>query len=520
MPALGPALSRRLLLRGAGLAAAGSFLAACGGRPAAGGPVQGTGGGVPARGGVLRAAFAGGGPVESLNPYSMSTPAEYVRSRAVYDELFRMQDGAPAGRLAVSAEPAPDGSAFVLHLREGVTWQDGSPFGAADVAYTLRYVTSPERRFPSELSGFLDVAGIEVTGEHTLRVPTLTPVGDPPALFAGASLPVLKDGTTSFDTGQIVGTGPYRVAAFEAGREARLERFDGHWDGAPYADELVVLSLDDPQARVNAVRAGQADFANDIPFTLARTGAGAADLEIRSAGDTQRTGYGFVLNTTRGPLGDPRVRRAIRLAVDRQAMVDRVFLGYGVVGNDLYGRGVRYFAADAPPPAHDVTMARRLLDEAGAAGASLAIRSAEYETGMNASAELMAESLRAVGLDARAELVSPPELWTPDSLAAADLLAFPLGPFPLSVVYARSAAIPSLGFPDPQLQQALATALATTDEAERAAAWRTAQEVMADRGNWVVWGLGDVLSLARTTVTGIAVYDSAKYPYLGKAGLA
>jgi peptide/nickel transport system substrate-binding protein len=353
-----PALFRRQLLRGAGLAAAGSFLAACGGRPAAGGPMQGTGGGVPARGGVLRAAFAGAGPVESLNPYAISTPAEFARSRVVYDELFRMQDGAPVGRLAVSAEPAGDGSAFLLYLREGVTWQDGSPFGAADVAYTLRYLTSPERTFPSELSRFLDTAGIEIIGERTLRVPTLTPVGDPPGLFAGANVSVLKDGTTSFDVGQVVGTGPYRLVAFEAGREARLERFDGHWDGAPYADELVVLSLDDPQARVNAVRAGQADFANDIPFTLARTGAGAADLEIRSAGDAQRTGYGFVLNTTRGPMGDPRVRRAIRLAVDRQAMVDRVFLGYGVAANDLYGHGVRYFAADVPRPMCDAATAR------------------------------------------------------------------------------------------------------------------------------------------------------------------
>jgi peptide/nickel transport system substrate-binding protein len=515
-----PALSRRELLRSAGLVAAGSFVAACAGRPASGGPVQGAGGGVPARGGMLRAAFAGAGPSESLNPYAGSAPAEFVRSRVVYDELFRMQDGAPAGRLAVSAEPAADGSSFVLHLRAGVTWQDGSPFGAADVAYTLRYLTSPERAYPSELSVFLDTAGIEVIDEHTLRVPTLTGVGDPPVLFAGANVPVLKDGTTSFDVGQVVGTGPYRLVGFEAGRETRLERFDGHWDGAPHADEMVVLSLDDPQARVNAVRAGQADFANDIPFTLARTGAGAADLEIRSAGDAQRTGYGFVLNTTRAPLGDPRVRRAIRLAVDRQAMVERVFLGYGAAANDLYGHGVRYFADDVPAPAHDVALARRLLEEAGAVGAPIAIRSAEFETGLDASAELMAETLRAVGLDARPELVSPAELWTPDSLAAADLLAFPLGPFPLSVVYARSAAYPSLAFPDPQLEQALATALATTDEAERSTAWRTAQEVMADRGNWVVWGLGDVLSLARAAVTGIAVHDSAKYPYLGKAGLA
>lgn len=161
-----PALSRRELLRSAGLVAVGSFVAACAGRPASGGPVQGTGGGVPARGGVLRAAFAGAGPSESLNPYAGSTPAEFVRSRAVYDELFRMQDGAPAGRLAVSAEPAADGSSFVLHLREGVTWQDGSPFGAADVTHTLRYLTSPQRAYPSELSAFLDTAAIEVLGAH------------------------------------------------------------------------------------------------------------------------------------------------------------------------------------------------------------------------------------------------------------------------------------------------------------------------------------------------------------------
>jgi peptide/nickel transport system substrate-binding protein len=515
-----PALSRRSLLRSAGLVAAGSLVAACAGRPAVGGPVQGTGGDVPARGGVLRAAFAGAGPAESPNPYAGSAPAEFVRSRAVYDELFRMEDGAPAGRLAVAAEPTADGSSFVLHLREGVSWQDGAPFGAADVTYTLRYLTAPERPYPSELSAFLDTAGIEVLDERTVRVPTLRPVGDPAVLFAGASVPILEDGTTSFEAGQVVGTGPYRLVAFEAGREARLERFDGHWDGAPYADELVLLSLDDPQARVNAVRAGQADFANDIPFALARTGAGAAYLEIRSAGDAQRTGYGFVLNTTRGPLSDARVRRAIRLAVDRQAMVDRVFLGYGTAANDLYGHGVRYFAGDVAAPAHDVALARTMLEEAGAVGASLAIRSAEFETGLNASAELMAENLRGVGLNARADVVSPAELWTPDSLAAADLLAFPLGPFPLSVVYARSAAYPSLAFPDPQLQQAIATALASTDDAERSAAWRTAQEVMADRGNWVVWGLGDVLSLARAPVTGIAVHDSAKYPYLGKAGLA
>lgn len=65
---------------------------------------------------------------------------------------------------------------------------------------------------------------------------------------------------------------------------------------------------------------------------------------------------------------------------------------------------------------------------------------------------------------------------------------------------------------------ALATAAVTLDEDERARAWRTAQEVMADRGNWIVWGRGDVLALARKDLAGIEVRESAKYPYLGRVG--
>jgi peptide/nickel transport system substrate-binding protein len=527
-------LTRRDLLRlggGTATAAVGwTLLAACGssstGRDAAGGPVRGAGTAAPRRGGTVRLAFAGGGATESLDPFAAYSPADLVRGQVVFDRLFDLADGEAVPGLATSAEPAANARSFELTLRQGVTWHDGSPLTAEDVAYSLAYVADPDRRFASELLTYLDVEGVTVTGERTLTVPTLQPVGDPATLLAGASMTVIRRGTEGFDSlapEEVVGTGAYRVAAFEAGREARLVRYDRYWDGPAPADELVIVSVDEPQARVNAAQGGQVDYASDIPYTTARTGAGAAGLEVRDAGPGHRTGYGFVLNTTREPCADPRVRRALRLGVDRQALVDTVFLGYGTPGNDLFGHGVQYFADDIPVLERDVDAARSLLAEAGAEGAEgarLTVRSGEYEVGLNASTELFVEQLKELGLDARAQIVGVTDYFDPEGLATADALAFPLGPFPLSVIYTRSAAYPSLAFDDPELRQALADAAAATDDGARAAAWRSAQEVMADRGNWVVWGLGDVLSLARTDVTGVEVRTSPKYPYVGGAGFA
>ncbi|WP_433331891.1 ABC transporter substrate-binding protein [Spirillospora sp. CA-294931] len=518
-------LTRREALRlagaTAGLAAGGGLLAACGSSGGSEGPVRGGGSAPARRGGTVRLAFTGGGAGETLDPLIAYSPADLARGLVVFDRLFTLVGGRVAPALAVSARPAADARSFVLTLRQGVTWHDGTPLTSADVVHTLAMLASPSRPHPSELTGFLDVAKAEATGDLTVKVPTKRPVGDPAGLLAGASLAVIKKGTTSFRPGQaVVGTGPFKVAAFAPGREARLVRNDRYWGGPPNADTLVVLSVDDPQARANAVRGGQAEYASDIPFTLAKTGAGASGLEIRGAGENQRTGYGFVLNTTRKPFSDPRARMALRLAVDRQALVDRVFLGYGTVGNDLFGHGAQYFAAQTPVLGRDLARARTLLKEAGAEGAKLTIRSADYESGLNSSAELFAEQLRAIGLDAKAQIVAPTAYFDADGLAAADLLAFPLGPHPLSVIFNRSAAYPSLAFKDPDLDRALTTANATNDPKERERAWLDAQRVMTVRGNWIVWGRGDVLSLTRATVTGIEVRDSAKYPFLGKAGFS
>ncbi|MCA1225461.1 ABC transporter substrate-binding protein [Saccharopolyspora sp. 6M] len=512
--------SRRELFRLAGIAlgaaGTGAVLGGCASGAAGSGPVPEDAGRVPRRGGVLRAAFGGAGAAESLDPFAGGAPVDLVRSGAVYDTLFVLHDGTAEPALALGLEVAADARSFTLRLRDGVRWHDGSPFSAADVVHSLRYMTSPDRPYPSELGTYFDVAGAEVLDRLAVRVPTSTPIGDPALLLAAFPAKIVRAGA-SFD--EAVGTGPFRVAEFEPGRQTRLVRFDDHWDGPAPVDELVLLSLPDQQAKVNAVAAGQADYAGDIPFVQARAGAPSAELEIRTAGPRQRTGYAFVLNATKAPFDDPRVREAVRLGVDRQALVDTALLGFGVPGNDLFGAGSAHFD-DRPPLPRDVRRARELVREAGVAGARVVARSAEYENGYNAATQLFVEQLREIGLDAQAQLVGLAEFFESSAIAEADSVTFALGTYPLAVAYGRLAGIPSLSLPDPELAAALERAMASTAEQDRARAWQDVQDVMFDRGNTVVWGLADVLGMARREVAGLEIRDQAKYPYFGKAGLA
>lgn len=511
---------RMLTLLGVGAVAATgvSVLAACGSDGGSSSPSIGLGpSGAPAPGGTVRMGFAGGGAAEALNPaYGAQTPVELARTSVVYDPLFAFIDGKPVPQLADSAEVTQ--GAVILRVRDGVTWHDGSPLVAEDVVFTLRSLADPARPYPSELSAFFDLAATSATDARTLSIPTITEVGNPQSLLAGANVLVMKNGTTEFTVESSIGTGPYRLMAFAAGQESRLVKFENYWGGAPNADELVLLSITDPAARVNAVTTGAADYASDIPFSTAKAGVPGSGLQIRKGPENLRTSYGFVVNTTRPLGGNANVRMALRLGVDRQALIDTVLLGYGVPANDLFGSGAEYFDSNVPVVEHDPDRARSMLDEAGFAGQPFIIRSAEYEVGLNSSAEVYAEQLRGIGLEARTEIVGLTDFFEPNGLSQSDAVAFPLGAFSLGVVYNRTAAYPSLALADPELQSAVATANATTSEHERARAWTQAQQVMADRGNWVVWGLADVLSLARDDLGGIEPRESPKYPWLGKVG--
>ncbi|MBD0020742.1 MULTISPECIES: ABC transporter substrate-binding protein [Gordonia] len=467
-------------------------------------------------GGRARLAFAGSGATESLDPLGAPSAVDYARRISIFDPLFAFHDATPEPRLATGV--TYEGDDLVIALREGVTFHDGSTLTSADVVFTFSRFAGPANVYPSDLLMYFDFAKARADGPLTVRVPVRgRRIGWPEAALASDSLQIVKAGTTTFTTTSTIGTGPYALSKFAPGEQTVLKRFDEYWAGPANVDELVLLSLPEPGARVNAVKTKVVDYAAEVPFATAMQATSTSGIQVRTSPDNLRGSYCFAINMSRDLGKQEAFRKALRLGIDRQALVDTIMLGHGEPGNDLVGAGAKYYL-DASVPKRDTDRARTLLEEAGAIGKQFRIRCFNYEVGLVDSAKLFASQLRDLGLDATVNEVTMTEAFDMKSLAADDASAFPIGAFNLPTCYGLSQSFPPLAFHDKEFGQALDRALHETTDGGRRTAWEAAQQIAADRGNWIVWGRADTLAIAADNFGGIVERESPKYPWLGKVG--
>jgi peptide/nickel transport system substrate-binding protein len=201
-----------------------------------------------------------------------------------------------------------------------------------------------------------------------------------------------------------VGTGPYRVAEFRADRELVLEAFDDYWGGRPPLRRIRFVEVPEPISRVNGLLSGEYDFACDVnPDQI-------TDIErngrFEVVGSTITNHRLTVFDKNHPQLRDARVRRAFTHAIDRKAIVDALWAGRTRVPKGLqweyYGE---MFQADWDVPRFDPAEARRLLREAGYRGEPIPYRLLNnYYTNQNATAQILVEMWRQVGLNVQIEM--------------------------------------------------------------------------------------------------------------------
>ncbi len=162
-----------------------------------------------------------------------------------------------------------------------------------------------------------------------------------------------------------VGTGPYMLKEFEVGKQSVHVKNPYYWDtGKPYFDEVHIIDFADGDALINALLADQIDVAGDIPSAAVETVKGTDGYKVlNSAGGGWLT---ISMAVDQEPFTDVRVRQAMRLIVDRDAMVEQVLAGYGRVANDLYSPlDADYIGNDLPQRTRDIEGAKKLLADAG-----------------------------------------------------------------------------------------------------------------------------------------------------------
>ncbi|GAA4529288.1 ABC transporter substrate-binding protein [Amycolatopsis samaneae] len=344
---------------------------------------------------------------ESLNPYaSKQSPTQELRSALLYEGLTRLD---PAGRvewaLATDMTPNADFSVWTIKLRPGVRFTDGSDFTSADVVASIRYLRAPEHAAQGlAFVERIDPNAVEAVDGLTVRVGLSRPFGPFREIWASVLLPMTKAGSAP---GKPIGTGPFAVRTFAAGRGSTVERFDGYWGNRPKLGAVDLIEYQTQQAQANALLSGQVDVASSTSPTIAKSLVGKNDIELLdSKGDfTLRIG----LNTTVAPFGDARVRQALRLLVDRRQVVSNAFGGYARPANDHEAGTPQCPAPDLPQRAQDIERAKSLLAEAGQSTLAFTIATDGLLPGMQELAQVFAENAAKAGVKVEVSRVTPTE---------------------------------------------------------------------------------------------------------------
>lgn len=354
----------------------------------------------PVAGGTLT--FAAGADPDSLDPQNtQSNPGEQV-NRMMYENLVRFNTKMqiePA--LAESWTQSADGLVWTFKLRQGVRFHDGTPFDAKAVKYFVDRVLSDEKPFKASLYTPF-VQGAQVVDDHTVRVTLKQPFAA--FLFrlahsaGGIVSPAAHQKWGKDLTLHPVGTGPFKFVEWVKSDRVVLERNDAYWGGRPLLDRVVVKTVREDSARVLMLEAGDADLILNIPpedIPRLRKDPRFAIDSIATA----RALY-VVINVKKKPFDDVRVRQALNLAVNREAIVKSLFQGNAEAISGIVAP-LQNGYAKLPGYAFDPKKAKELLAQAGVPALKVKLWSPKGRYVKDFElAQAVQQDLAAVGVDA------------------------------------------------------------------------------------------------------------------------
>jgi peptide/nickel transport system substrate-binding protein len=268
-------------------------------------------------------------------------------------------NGALKGRLAESWE-AVDADTWRFKLRAGVTFSDGTTFGAEDVKHSIERTLSPDLTCEIGAKFF---GGMTITPEvvDDLTIDITSDPAQPILPLLMSTLTIVPAETAMEFTRTPVGTGPYVLSEWNAGQSIVLDRRDGYWGEQPVVTKATYVFRSDDAVRAAMVGAGEADIVPLINQDDATNPA--TDFSYPNS----ETTYLRVDNTV-APLDDIRIRKAMNMAVDRDAFLGTLIPADAIKATHMVPPSTLGWNADLAPLAYDVEGAKALVEEARAAG--------------------------------------------------------------------------------------------------------------------------------------------------------
>lgn len=319
----------------------------------------------------------------SVDPHFSYVASSKAQVTNIFDTLImRDKDLQLTPALATAWEHIGDG-VWELKLREGVTWHDGEPFDAEDVLFTFERAGNVPNS-PAPFGQFLSqIEEATAPDPMTVRIKTRNP--SPQILFDLAEVPIVSrhagEGATTedYNSGKAtIGTGPFKFIDWAPGGTLELVRNDDYWGEKSDFEKVSVISMPNDASRVAALLSGDVALIDSVPPESYERLSNDDDISIWKTQDVY-TAYVF-LDTDRdvtpnvtakdgseiaNPLKDRRVREAMSLAINREAIIERLLQGLAQPAGQLAGPTMVGFNPDLSPSPYDPKKARKLLADAG-----------------------------------------------------------------------------------------------------------------------------------------------------------
>ena len=326
----------------------------------------------PKYGGTLQVAILA--DAWSLDPIHIQTTEGDRMVRGIFgDTLYHwsIKKGEYEPWLATALpEISEDGRTYLIPLREGVKFHDGTTFDAHDMVYSINRILNPDNKSYIYKKYAKIIAAVEAVDDYTLKIV----LKDPDNAFMAKLIerdfvPVSKEAVEKagedYGTKIVVNTGPFKFVEWLQGDRIVFERFEDYWQkGIPYLDKIVCKIIPEEATALMQLRLGEVHILEDVARKDIKTLKEDENVIVKLVTGIQHEQ--IYLNTSRPPFDDIRVRWALAHAIDRQAIIEGVFEGYAV---ESVGPYHPWFWTHNPewkqPYPYDPEKAKKLLAEAG-----------------------------------------------------------------------------------------------------------------------------------------------------------
>ncbi len=459
----------------------------------------------PVKGGSMKAAMNGGASSDTLDPALVASEGTHAILRQWGDTLaFVSNTGEIVPGLAESIESSADAKTWHFKIRKGVEYHNGKTMTPEDVVATVERHSDE-----SSTSGALGiVSGIEsmkINGD-TVTFNLLDASADFPYLMADYHLVVQPNGGKDAPAAGI-GTGPYQVEVNQPGVRTAYKKFANDWDDTRgHADEVEVLIINDATARTAALQSGQVQMINRIDPKVAKLLDRAPGISVQNISGPGH--YVFIMRTETAPFDNNDLRMALKFAINREEMVDKILRGYGSVGNDFpINAAYPLFDDSIAQRKYDIDMAAKYYKQSGHDGSPIILRTADGAfPGAVDAASLFQQSAQAAGIPL--EIKREPddgywsEVWNKKPFCASYWGGRPVQDQMYATAYQSTADWNDTEFKRPDFDTLLIEAKGETDLVKRKALYSEMAYMVRDEGGLILPMFNDYIDATSDNIAG------------------